>query len=88
MKTAFFAQFLTRLLTRNPVFFKYIQVFCVILGGVSRTIEEIQKTGVVLPHYLQVIGAGAVQVVSITAIIMAQLPYQDPAPKVKTDPIP
>lgn len=80
MKTQFLAELAARLLSKNPKFFKYIQVLSAIIVALSALIDQLHAGGIVLPAWVDALSATAVKIGGITAIIISQLPQVDPTP--------
>jgi tetrahydromethanopterin S-methyltransferase subunit C len=75
----FFAELISRLFSKNPSFFKYIQLAAIVLGIVSKVLDAIKDSGVTLPEWIAPLSSVIVQVSSVVAVIIAQLPNPNPA---------
>jgi xanthine/uracil permease len=80
MKNQFLADLAARLLSRNPKFFKYIQILSAAIVALSALIDQLHASGIALPAWVEALSATAVKVGGITAIIVSQLPQVDPTP--------
>lgn len=72
-----FVQFLQRLFTANPKFFKYVQYMSIVIAAISFLMDAFHQFGAAVPAWLQWLNTSAIKVSAITAIIMAQLPNKD-----------
>lgn len=72
-----FVQFLQRLFTANPKFFKYVQYVSIVIAAISFLMDAFHQFGAVVPTWLEWLNTTAVKVGAFIAIIMAQLPNKD-----------
>lgn len=70
----FLKEFFSRLRTENPIFFKIIQKIAIIIGGFTSAIEILKESSLPLPYWLSALGSLNAAIISIVAIIVAQLP--------------
>ncbi len=70
----FLAELATRLFSKNPKFFDYVQMIALVVGGLSGLVQYLQSTGVELPKLFDIVGNVNVVVSSVVAMILAQLP--------------
>jgi hypothetical protein len=73
----FIAEFITRLFSKKPKFFLIVQIHAVVIGGLSKIFQELVDSGIDLPPVLDNVSDVSVQLVSLAAAIIAQLPKQD-----------
>lgn len=76
----FVAELVSRLFSKNPKFFDYIQIASVVLGSLSAVVAYLQSTGVDLPGVFTAFGNVNVLVSSVIATILAQLPNDSGTP--------
>ena len=72
----FFVSLIVRLLSKNPKFFKYIQLASLVLIAVSAGLNALPADSV--PPFLAVFKSNVVWVSGIVSLIMAQLPNKTP----------
>lgn len=77
----FLAELVTRLFSKNPKFFDYVQVISLVAGGLSGLVFYLQSVGVDMPELFKVLGNAHVLVSSVVTIILAQLPNDSNATK-------
>ena len=70
----FFVQLIVRFLSKNPKFFKYIQVISIVLIAASAALNAIPTTSV--PPVFVWLKSNVVWISGIVATIIAQLPNQ------------
>lgn len=74
----FIGEFLIRLFSKNPLFFKIIQVLAAILGVANVTINQLASTDLIKnSNILSVLTSGVTLAISITTVVLAQLPKAD-----------
>ena len=71
---SFLKEFVTRLRTENPRFFKVIQFISFIIGGFTSILSALQSTGINLPPVLDSLASINTAIISVVAIILSQLP--------------
>lgn len=74
----FFAQLFTRIFSSKPWFFKVIQGAALVLGVASKVIEIIGTNNITLPAALAWVPSTVTQVAAIVALVIAQLPVNNP----------
>ena len=67
-----------RIATDNPTFFKWIQFVSAVIGIVAFVPDVLQFLDITSPSWLEVLHSKAVKIGALTAIIMAQLPNEQP----------
>ena len=72
----FFIDLIVRLLSKNPKFFKWIQIGAIVLAAISGALNALPSDSV--PPFLVWLKSSVVWVSSVVAIIIAQLPNQTP----------
>lgn len=66
---------ISRLMTKNPSFFRKVQVASVVLGALSAVVMYLKSSGLYpVPAWLEVLDSATVLVGSVVATVMAQLP--------------
>lgn len=73
----FLLELLKRLTTNNPKFFKIIQVIALVIGAASAALIYLEGK-IELPSWTSHLANVEVIVNSIVAVILSQLPNQDP----------
>lgn len=74
----FFTDLVKRFLTKNPKFFRYIQIGAAVLIVLSQVFTFLTGQNVVLPGWAVVISAGVTKAIAWTALIVAQFPNINP----------
>lgn len=74
----FFVELLKRLFSKNPKFFKWIQIAAIVLGAASVLFSFLESQSVNLPGWMDVISAAVVKILAAITLLIAQLPNQDP----------
>jgi Na+/glutamate symporter len=82
MNQNFLVEIISRLMTKNPRFFKKLQVASVVLGGLSAVVMYLKSSGMYpVPAWLEVLDSMTVLVASVIATVIAQLPNDSSAVK-------
>ena len=76
MNNNFFIDLIVRLLSKNPKFFKIIQITAIVLAAVSGALNALPEGSV--PPFLSWLKSSVVWVSAIVAAIIAQLPNPNP----------
>ena len=74
----FLVELLQRFATKNPTFFKWIQTISGIVAIVAFLPDLFAYLDITSPSWLEVLHSKAVKIGALTAIIMAQLPNEQP----------
>lgn len=78
----FLLELLVRLSTKNPKFFRILQVIALILGALSAALVYlVDQSQVALPGFITWLQDSTVWVSSLVALILAQLPNPNPEKK-------
>ena len=70
-------EFVSRLFSKNPKFFQYVQILLAIVACISFVPELLTYLSIAVPSWLSHIDMAAVKVATLVGIFMAQLPNQD-----------
>ena len=76
----FLSELVSRLFSKNPKFFKYVQLISVVLGALSAVVVYLQSVGISLPGLFTAFGNINVIVSSVVATILSQLPNDTTTP--------
>ena len=76
------AEFIQRLLTENPEFFKWIQRVSAVIAVVAFIPDLLAYLEIPTPNWLDILHDKAIKIGALTAIIMAQLPNKSANDKV------
>jgi len=76
----FFVELLKRIFSKNPKFFKWIQIAAIVLGALSVLFSFLESQSINLPGWAEVVSNAVVKVLAAVTLLLAQLPNQDPAP--------
>lgn len=71
----FFIQFLKRMMSENPTFFKVIQVIALVVALITFIPDLLDQVGITVPHILD----RAAGIAAIASIFIAQLPIKEGA---------
>jgi hypothetical protein len=74
----FLTELLRRFATKNPTFFKWIQTISGAVAIVAFLPDLFAYLDITSPSWLEVLHTKAVKVGALTAILMAQLPNEQP----------
>lgn len=77
----FFIELIARFLTKNPKFFRILQLVALILGGLSAGLTYVVNQNVELPGIISWLQNTVVQIVALVTLILAQLPNESPSQK-------
>ena len=67
-------ELVNRLFTKNPTFFKYVQLVAVIVACISFFPDLLSYLSISSPHWLIAVDTVAVKVGALVAMLIAQLP--------------
>lgn len=73
----FILELISRLFSKNPKFFKIIQVISAIIAIITGLPEYLTSLGIVLPDNLITLENKTIAIASIVAMIIAQFPTQE-----------
>lgn len=68
------AEFIQRLLTEKPEFFKWIQAISGVIATIAFLPDLLSYLEIPVPNWLDILHDKAIKIGALTAIIMAQLP--------------
>lgn len=74
----FIADFSVRLFSKKPKFFVIIQWIAAVIGSAAAVLVYLHDSNIVLPEWTNKISEVNVIVGSVVAMIVAQLPNEDP----------
>ena len=73
----FIKELIARLFSKNPIFFKIIQVISALVVIITGLPEFLTSIGITLPSNLLALENKTIAIASIVAMIIAQFPTQD-----------
>lgn len=77
MNKNFLTEFIARLGSSNPQFFRIIQIIAIVLGALSAALHYVDTSQTVLPSWLAWLESTTTWVTSFVAAILAQLPNEN-----------